>query len=319
MLPDLQLIYHPPSNGGVVWRIDVSVLYAWGWKFGSTAPDSAARITGCPRVPLAYPTGLPFGPHPVPGPAPFPIATPTSPPTIPLPLLAVPPPLDRCNATPAHRPPHPLVTPSHPFAAPAAPCALPAPPARYSAIPARCTRSLHPLPRSLLRRSLLVASAHRTCCLGTPTRYSAAVALSPPLPVAIALALPPLVTPPHLPNPLAALPHHRTTAPNAVLPPLPAASASACLSPCFPNNLLDRVYPTPVTSNFVSPIVLSGSSSLRNHPNSWSAASLFPTTTIIRFPSPAPVLSSSELLTGGGSSASDAARLLGGKWSGGST
>jgi hypothetical protein len=23
MLPDLQLICHPPSNGGVIWRIDV--------------------------------------------------------------------------------------------------------------------------------------------------------------------------------------------------------------------------------------------------------------------------------------------------------
>ncbi|KAJ7805004.1 hypothetical protein B0H14DRAFT_2611794 [Mycena olivaceomarginata] len=111
-----------------------SVLYAWGWKFGSTAPDSAARLPAVPGFLCTF-SGLPFGPRPLPGPAPSPIVTPTSPPTIPLPLLAVPPPLDRCSAAPAHRLPHPL--PSHPFAAPAVPCAPPAPPARYSAVPAR--------------------------------------------------------------------------------------------------------------------------------------------------------------------------------------
>ncbi|KAJ7834051.1 hypothetical protein B0H14DRAFT_2591110 [Mycena olivaceomarginata] len=387
MLPDLQLICHPPSNGGVVWRIDAcatrrvavfsayatilefaqllvklvyharrlqliqlgviqygvvsslsewvgafvcspinpinrssppprwlplplglrhalsllqeplislrtasptysSVLYTWGWKFGFTAPDSAARLPAAPGFLCTF-AGLPFGPHPLLGAAPFPIATQTSPPTIPLPLLTVPRPLDRCSAAPAHRPPH---TACYSVRCTAAPCAPPAPPPLVTP----------PYPLAA-PTAPLVAPGHHSACVA-PARDSASSAEP-----ASCSATPP---------------HH---CPNAVLPLLPAASA--CLSPAspiifptesIPPSSLPEVRPFRITRT-AGPLLLSflpppPSASRHRCPYSRRLVRAF-----------------RELLTGGGcadkvsvcslyrqtASTSDAARLLGGKWSGG--
>ncbi|KAJ7351328.1 hypothetical protein DFH08DRAFT_957648 [Mycena albidolilacea] len=151
-------------------------------------------------------------------------------------------------AAAAHHPPYPLVTPAHPLAALAAPCVPPATTTRYSAAPARCT----PWPRLLLWCNLLVALAYPLVAWAHPPATPPLSLVAPPplvttalppstlaAPLSTTLFVHPLITPPHLPDLLTAPPHHRTTAPNAVLPPLPAASA--CLSPCFPDNLLSHI------------------------------------------------------------------------------
>ncbi|KAJ7302292.1 hypothetical protein DFH08DRAFT_826781 [Mycena albidolilacea] len=267
MLPDLQLICHPPSNGGVVWRIDVCANEATGSQ-GVVSSSSewvgAFGVIPRPLCPLvAYLALNPLNTRVfavalghIPGTTshiksarglqlscniasePF-IGLRTASPNYSSVLLiflsAIP------SSTSLTRPgavcdcdadlsAYYPAAPAHCTAAPQSlqcrPRPPPAPPACYSVTLVHCTRctrsllhrtrSLHPLPHSLLL-------------------------------VTIPLAPPPLATAPHLPNPLAALPHHRTTAPNAVLPPLPGGLA--CLPPCFPNNLLDRVYPTLITSS----------------------------------------------------------------------
>ncbi|KAJ7886092.1 hypothetical protein B0H14DRAFT_3431317 [Mycena olivaceomarginata] len=251
MLPDLQLICHPPSNGGIVWRIDacathrvaVFSAYATILEFAQLLVYHAHRLQLIQLGVIQY---------------------------ICITLYLI----TYRYANEATGSQGVVSSSSEWVGAFHRPRPPPAPPACYSVTPVRCTHC--PLRAARSTRSLL----RRTRSLH-PLLHSL-------LPVTIPLAPPPLATPPHLTNPLAALPHHRTTAPNAC-----TTSPACCLGlpfPCFPNNLLDRVYPTLVTS----PIVLSGSSSLRNHPNSWSAPSVFPTTTTIRFPSPVPVLSSSE-------------------------
>ncbi|KAJ7839699.1 hypothetical protein B0H14DRAFT_3458552 [Mycena olivaceomarginata] len=129
---------------------------------------------------------------------------------------------------------------------------LPPPIARPTHSLLRCTCSLFPCPCSLLWHSLLVVSAHPLVARAHPPATLPLSLVVPPPLVATALPPPPLadllptmlpvhllVTPTHLPDPLAAPPQRRTTAPNAVPPPLPTALAR--LSPCFPDILLDHI------------------------------------------------------------------------------
>ncbi|KAJ7824726.1 hypothetical protein B0H14DRAFT_3727597 [Mycena olivaceomarginata] len=294
MLPDLQLICHPPSNGGVVWRIDA---------YANEATGSQGVLSSLSEWVGAFPpnglTDLQLGPY---------ICRPSFWST----SLTGPGAIPDCDAdlstyypaAPAHRTAAPQSLQRRPRPPPVLPACYSVTPVRCTRCPLRTARSTH----SLLRRT---RSLH-------PLPHSLLL-------VTIPVVLPPLATLPHLPDPLAALPHHRTTAPNAVLTPLPAASA--CLSPAspiifstesIPPSSLPEVRPFGITRT-AGPLFLSFLPPPPSASRHWCPYSR----RLVR--------AFRELLTGGvcadkvsvcslyrqTASASDAARLLGGKWSGG--
>ncbi|KAJ7885297.1 hypothetical protein B0H14DRAFT_3737239 [Mycena olivaceomarginata] len=228
----------------------------------------------------------------------------------------------------------------------------------YPAAPAHRTAA----PRSLQRRPTCLLLRHCSLHPLPPARRPLHPLVTPPYPLAAPTA--PLVAPGHHSACAAPARDSASSAEPASCSATPPHHCSKCCTtspacclglpfPCFPNNLLDRVYPTLVTSSvrlnsrkFVSLIFFQETLSVQLFSAEVPPFGITRTAgpLLLSFLPPPPSASRHrcpysrrlvhafrELLTGGGcadkvsvcslyrqtASASDVARLLGGKWSGG--